>query len=65
MCYLVGERAGCITICETAVANAISIRLDDDAVRALHELEATGISRSEAVRSALVAAADDSEIANG
>jgi hypothetical protein len=32
---------------------------------ALHELEATGLSRSEAVRSALVAAADDSEIANG
>ena len=39
------------------MANAISIRLDDDAVRALHELEATGLSRSEAVRSALVAAA--------
>lgn len=39
------------------MANAISIRLDDDAVRALNELEATGMSRSEAVRSALVAAA--------
>ena len=65
MCYLGGERRGCITICETAVVNAISIRLDDDAVRALHELEATGLSRSEAVRSALVAAADGSEIANG
>jgi Arc/MetJ-type ribon-helix-helix transcriptional regulator len=39
------------------VPSAISIRLDDDAVRALRELEATGLSRSEAVRSALVAAA--------
>ena len=65
MCYLGGKRCGCITIYETAVANAISIRLDDDAVRAWHELEATGLSRSEAVLSALVAAADDSEIANG
>ena len=35
------------------MANAISVRLDDDAVRALHELEATGLSRSEAVREAL------------
>lgn len=33
------------------------MRLDNDAVRALHELEATGLSRSEAVRAALVAAA--------
>jgi Arc/MetJ-type ribon-helix-helix transcriptional regulator len=39
------------------VARAISIRLDDDAVRALSELEATGLTRSEAVRAALVAAA--------
>ncbi len=39
------------------MGNAISVRLDDDAVRALHELEATGLSRSEAVRSALLAAA--------
>jgi hypothetical protein len=39
------------------VANAISVRLDDDAMRALHELEATGLSRSEAIRSALVTAA--------
>jgi uncharacterized protein YoaH (UPF0181 family) len=38
-------------------ATAISVRLDDDAVRALHELEAAGLSRSEAVRAALVAAA--------
>lgn len=39
------------------MARAISIRLDDDAVRALGELEATGLSRSEAVRTALVGAA--------
>ena len=39
------------------MANAISVRLDDDAVRALHELEATGLTRSEAVREALVGAA--------
>lgn len=36
---------------------AISVRLDDTAERALHELEATGLSRSDAVRMALVAAA--------
>jgi Arc/MetJ-type ribon-helix-helix transcriptional regulator len=35
----------------------ISVRLDEDARRALAELEATGISRSEAVRRGLVAAA--------
>lgn len=35
----------------------ISVRLDDDARRALAELEATGISRSEAVRRGLVSAA--------
>lgn len=39
------------------MTRAISIRLDDDAARALSELEATGLSRSEAVRAALVAAA--------
>jgi Arc/MetJ-type ribon-helix-helix transcriptional regulator len=39
------------------VAQAISVRLDDDAVRALRALEATGLSRSEAIRSALVEAA--------
>lgn len=40
------------------VARAISVRLDAEAVRALRLLEATGMSRSEAIRSALVAAAD-------
>lgn len=39
------------------MAEAISVRLDDDAVRALNELEATGLNRSDAVRTALVAAA--------
>lgn len=35
----------------------ISVRLDEDARRALAELEATGMSRSDAVRRGLVAAA--------
>ncbi len=39
------------------MAEAISVRLDDDAVRALNELEATGLNRSDAVRTALVVAA--------
>ena len=39
------------------MVQAISVRLDDEAVRALGELEATGLSRSEAVRTAVVAAA--------
>lgn len=38
--------------------HAVSVRLDHDAERALERLEATGLSRSEAVRTALVAAAD-------
>lgn len=40
------------------MTKAISIRLDDDAERALRALEGAGQTRSEAVRSALVAAAD-------
>lgn len=39
------------------VARSISVRLDDDAQRALAELEATGMTRSEAVRAGLEAAA--------
>jgi Arc/MetJ-type ribon-helix-helix transcriptional regulator len=39
------------------VAKAISVRLDDDAERALRTIEATGLSRSEAIRSSLLAAA--------
>ena len=40
------------------MAQAISVRLDDDAERALRALEASGLSRSEAIRSALVDAAE-------
>lgn len=36
----------------------ISVRLDEEARRALAELEATGLSRSDAVRRGLIAAAD-------
>ncbi len=39
------------------MSHLISVRLDDEARRALAELEATGVSRSEAVRRGLVAAA--------
>jgi len=43
----------------TTVARAISIRLDEEASRALSRLEASGMSRSEAVRAALVASASN------
>ncbi len=36
------------------MAQAISVRLDDEAQRALRALEAAGLSRSEAIRTALV-----------
>lgn len=36
------------------MAQAISVRLDDEAERALRSLEAAGMSRSEAIRTALV-----------
>lgn len=39
------------------MARAISVRLDDEALRALGRLEATGMTRSEAIRAALVDAA--------
>lgn len=39
----------------------ISVRLDDDAERALRRLEDSGLSRSEAIRRALVATARRSE----
>lgn len=39
------------------MANAVSVRLDDEAHRALSLLESTGLSRSAAIRDALVAAA--------
>jgi Arc/MetJ-type ribon-helix-helix transcriptional regulator len=40
-----------------SMARTISVRLDEDAQRALSELEATGMTRSEAVRAGLEAAA--------
>jgi len=40
------------------MAQAISVRLDDDAQRALRTLVAAGMSRSEAIRSSLIASAD-------
>ena len=39
------------------MAQAISVRLDDEAFRALGLLEATGMTRSETIRAALVDAA--------
>ncbi len=40
------------------MTSAISVRLDDDALKALAKLEATGMNRSEAIRKALVESAD-------
>jgi hypothetical protein len=39
------------------MAHAISVRLDDEADQALRALEAAGMSRSEAIRSSLIASA--------
>ena len=39
------------------MARAISVRLDEEALSALTKLEATGMSRSQAIRRALVDAA--------
>jgi Arc/MetJ-type ribon-helix-helix transcriptional regulator len=52
-------RHRCIAICDTirSMAHAISVRLDDEAQKALRALEASGMSRSEAIRSALVESA--------
>ena len=36
------------------MTRAISVRLDDDALRALRQIEAQGLTQSEAVRSSLV-----------
>lgn len=45
-----------ISKCDTleGMAQAISVRLDGEAERALRALEASGLSRSEAIRTALV-----------
>jgi predicted transcriptional regulator len=40
------------------MARAVSVRLDDQALRALARLEATGLTRSQAIRKAVVDAAD-------
>lgn len=40
------------------MTKAISVRLNEEAERALRLLESTGLSRSEAIRSSLVASAD-------
>ena len=39
------------------MAKAISVRLDDEAARALQTIEATGLSQSEAIRSAILSSA--------
>ena len=39
------------------MAEAISVRLDDEAAQALRTLEATGLTRSEAIRTALIGSA--------
>jgi Arc/MetJ-type ribon-helix-helix transcriptional regulator len=41
------------------MAAAISVRLDDEALGALTKLEASGLTRSEAIRAALVRSADE------
>lgn len=48
-----------MTLCDTidGMAQAVSVRLNEEAMRALSQLEATGKSRSEAIRIALVEAA--------
>jgi len=40
------------------MAHAVSVRLDEEAVGALNRLVSTGLSQSEAVRSALIGAAN-------
>ncbi|MCY3637162.1 MAG: hypothetical protein OXH23_16295 [bacterium] len=40
------------------MAHAVSVRLDDEAVGALNRLTSTGLSQSEAVRSALIRTAN-------
>jgi len=40
------------------MSRAVSVRLDEEALRALARLEATGLSRSQAIRKALVDAAE-------
>ena len=53
------EPLSCTTIRITlrCVARAISVRLDDEADKALRTLEATGLSQSDAIRTALLSSA--------
>jgi hypothetical protein len=56
----VPDSTDCISNCDTVaeVARAISVRLDDEADKALRALQASGLTQSEAIRSALLASAD-------
>jgi len=49
-----------MTDCDTVtiVTRAISVRLDEEALRALARLEATGLTRSQAIRKALLDTSD-------
>jgi len=48
-----------MTNCHTkGMAKAISVRLDDEAERALRMLEASGLTLSEAIRTSLLASAE-------
>jgi Arc/MetJ-type ribon-helix-helix transcriptional regulator len=48
-----------IAFCHTEfMGKAISVRLDDDAERALRALEASGLTQSDAIRSSLLASAE-------
>ena len=48
-----------MTYCDTlsCVAEAISVRLDPESMRALRKLQTTGLSQSEAIRRAIIEAA--------
>lgn len=59
-----GKRSGpstavCIAYCDTVLhmAQAVSVRLDDEVQQALRTLEASGMSRSEAIRKSILDAA--------
>jgi hypothetical protein len=49
-----------MTYCDTLpfVARAISVRLDDEALKALAQLEAMGLNRSQAIRKAVMDAVE-------
>lgn len=57
---MMGSRWICMTYRDTliTVAEAISVRLDPDSIRALHKLQATGMSQSEAIRRAIIESAN-------